>query len=132
MITITSGVGVLGRGSETMKVAATSVGAVILLSALAAWPAAGDLIEIDAELYTDSHDIAGSPIVAIDYFLWGLDHPGEWTDYAFEVSLGGTYSVHVLMRGDDGVACTLRLTFASGLSGGSRICEVTLLGTGMT
>jgi hypothetical protein len=124
--------GGLDRGSDAMNVAATSISAVILLSALAAWPAAGDVIEIDAELYTDSHDIAGSPIVAIDYFLWGLDHPGEWAEYDFEVSVGGAYSVYVLMRGDEGVACTLRLTFAAGPSGRSRTCEVTLLGTGMT
>jgi hypothetical protein len=114
-----------------MKHVGIFAGAVLLLTVAVPITASCQLIAIEAEIYTASHNIDGSPIDPFGFYLWGLDYADEWTEYDFQVDDAHDYSIHVLMRGDDGVTCTLQLILTAATSGDTQSCEVTFLGSGM-
>lgn len=84
---------------------------------------------LQAETFTDSHDIAYAVIQSAGSILLGLDYPGEWTEYQLGLSKFGEYSVHLTIKGDDRVPYELSLTLAD-ISGNAQTCDFTFVGVG--
>lgn len=83
---------------------------------MAAAPSGAQTVFIEAENYTDYHDITYEIIRSVPgsscsggYVLIGLDYPDEWTAYDAAVDSAGVYSVTLLCRGDIGVQYRLHL-----------------------
>ena len=88
----------------------------ILIACSAAAPAHPQTNQVEAENYTDFHDMAYEVIRGIPdpdcsggYILIGLDFPDEWTSYDSCIDSAGVYSTTLLCRGDLGIPYRLRL-----------------------
>jgi hypothetical protein len=93
-------------------------------------------LEIEAEDFTLSHDIAfvliasvAAPSCTGGYLLEGLDATDEWVEYGLTISAFGTWTVAMKGRGDLGVH-SFRMTFTGVQSGESQSVTLTFQGTG--
>jgi hypothetical protein len=98
---------------------------------------AATTVHVEAEFFTDSHDYAGdliavvpSPSCSGGLMLIGLDHTGEWTEYAMSMPDTGTYSATMKCRGDYGVPYHFLLVVSSLRSSLSQTVDFTFTGNG--
>jgi hypothetical protein len=64
----------------------------------------------EAEDYIDSHNIAGSAITADANYLYGVDIPGEWTEYQITgITDFGTRTIFIKLWGALNVAYHLQV-----------------------
>lgn len=96
---------------------------------VAVWPQA---VTVQAEGFTDSHDIAYEVIRSMGSYIQGLDYPDEWTTYAMSVGSYGEYSVQLRARGDLNETVKLRVILTATGSGETQTRELEYVGTGMT
>lgn len=94
-------------------------------------------ITIEAEHFTDYHDIAGDVIRAArstgcsgDSILAGLDYSDEWTLYPFDLSVFGYFQVYIVYRGDNGVPYTLKMILYPEIFGEPQTVYFDFLGYG--
>jgi hypothetical protein len=66
-------------------------------------------LSIEAEAFRYAHDIANDRIAANGTLLFGLDSPGEWTQYELSTSSFGTFGVVMRCWGDINVPYHLQL-----------------------
>jgi hypothetical protein len=85
-------------------------------------------ITIEAENYTASQNMGNQLIRQGTGFLFGVDFPGDWTEYALGCNDYGHYSVQIKIRGAEGVSYTLRLTVTADVSGDTQSYDVTFVG----
>jgi hypothetical protein len=97
-------------------------------------PAVSQIIKIEAENYADSYDIAFELIRLVPFdggaFLFGLDYPGEWTEYPLTVETFGEYGIRMMCRGEMGETCQFRLFITEAVSGHTQTCDVYFTGAG--
>lgn len=94
-------------------------------------------IHIEAEFFTNSHNYAGDTLSAVPasscsggYLLTGLDHTGEWTEYALPIDVVGNYSATMRCRGDFGVPYHFLLVVNSLRSTSSQTVDFSFTGNG--
>lgn len=101
-----------------------------LLGLIAPLPAVAQVLTLQAEYYTASHDIDYDVIQSLSGYLFGLDYGDEWTEYHLTVNSWGEYSVSMLVRGNLGAAYQLRLIFTADGSGNEQTINVPFTGSG--
>lgn len=94
-------------------------------------------IIIEAEDFTDYHDIANDTIKSIPgsgcsggYILVGLDYPDEWVAYPTDVDSHGVYSARAWFRGNLGQEYNLQLALIPDTTGDTQTIDFTFVGTG--
>lgn len=111
---------------------------IILIISLACFSAGAGAQEslIEAESFTDFHDIKGDPIAANvlegEGFLSGLDVPGEWTGYSFNPGAFGTRSASIRVQGEEGVLFQLQLLLIPASGGESQTVVFEYTGAGFS
>ncbi len=107
---------------------------ILLLSVVLPVSALSVGIKIEAEDFTDYHDIAFGMIrveedmgCSSGYFLAGLETPDEWTEYAIPVSAFGLYSAQIKIRGDVGESYLLRMIFTADVSGDTQTVDISFI-----
>jgi hypothetical protein len=86
--------------------------ALLLAALLVAWLGAASHaapIRIEAEAYTDSLNVGGARIQAVNGILYGLDYAGDWTRYNLATTDFGLYTVSMHVWGAAGVSYQIRL-----------------------
>ena len=83
-------------------------------------PVFSDPAVIEAENFSGFNDVARKPIQSRSApgchggkMITGLDRPGEWTSYAFNVDRAGDYAIRLACRGEQDASFRLRLTVSS-------------------
>ena len=78
----------------------------------------GQRLAIEAEDYVSYYNIGGQMVQRLPvsgcvsgFVLYGLDVPGEWTQYEVPVAQAGTYEVGIVCQGGLAVDYGLRLVF---------------------
>lgn len=89
-------------------------------------------ITVEAENFTNSHDIGYQVIQSLGYYIQGLDYPDEWTTYTMSVSSYGLYSVAVVARGDPNETVKLQVILTGVVSSSTQTLDIEFVGTGMT
>jgi hypothetical protein len=85
------------------------LGLIFVLAAGLPLAASAQLIRIEGENFTNSHDIALQLIrpfaltgCSSGYVLYGLDAANEWVEYDIPVSSFGVYSITLSQKANDG------------------------------
>lgn len=86
-------------------------------------------IRIEAEQYTDSLNVGGAPIQAYNGVLYGLDFPGDWTQYDLATNDFGVYTVTLHVWGATGVSYQIRL-IAQDVDLNERVLDFSFVGQG--
>jgi hypothetical protein len=110
----------------------------LILAALILAPEArGQRITIEAESFTSYSDAGGAQIQSIEstgcsggYFLYGLDTPGEWTQYDLTASSAGMFSCTIKCRGVLNRNYAFRFVFTPVAGGDSRTIDFNFTGEG--
>jgi hypothetical protein len=88
-------------------------GALLVLASILAAPlpvaAQGAAIRLEAESYVLAYDIAPDDIEVRNGILYGLDYPGEWTQYELVTTRQGAHAVAMLCWGETNFPYHLRL-----------------------
>ncbi len=94
-------------------------------------------IRIEAESFTDYHDIAfelirSFPITGCSsgFVLYGLDTPNEWVEYTFTPNAMGVYSFTLHCVANAGQSYYLQIQLTGGISGEVQTIDVNFTGTG--
>ncbi|MBD3178172.1 MAG: hypothetical protein GF417_00475 [Candidatus Latescibacteria bacterium] len=91
---------------------------------------------IEAENFTDFHDIKGEPIESNVLegkgFLSGLDAPGEWTSYRFNSETAGTRRVSLKLQGAEDVLFLLEISITDPEGGESQTVSFEYTGAGFS
>ncbi len=110
----------------------TCLGIACLVSATWSAAAFSQVVLVETETYAGCHDIANIAITPIGSYLWGLDYPDEWSEYAIEIADHAFYEVQMTARAALDQSCTLRAIFTATDSGNIQTCDLTYVRTGMT
>jgi hypothetical protein len=95
------------------------------------------VLPIEAEDFTECYDVAGALIKVVPegscsggYMVVGLDSPGEWTRYEFQVGASETCEVSLLCQGDQGVNYLLQLVVGTEIPGDEKTLDFSFRGHG--
>lgn len=109
----------------------------LLISLLLPVSAYSQFIQIEAEDFTDSHDIAyeiirseNAPSCSGGFWLVGLDYPEEWVQYSLELSSFGIFSPQLRLEAETGVEFHLRMTLYPPKIGDIHISDFHFTGKG--
>lgn len=99
-----------------------------LLSLLVPASVCSQIITVEAESFTASQNAGAQLIRMVNFYLYGLDFPGDWTEYNIECDSYGHYSPQIRIRGAAGESYELRLTVTAGVSGDMQSYEISFVG----
>ncbi len=117
----------------------TTITIVLILGGVTAFfsPASAEMVIIENENFTASHDIAYDLIQAMpdagchgESMLVGLDAYDEWVEYDLTVSAFGIWSVSMVCKGDFNVGYSLQMTATGKDSGVSQTIDILYTGLG--
>ena len=119
-----------------MKLRGTLITIFLILTVTSA-PASSQLIIIEGESYSSSHDIDYGVIAGVagpgcsgGDMLVGLDYPNEWVRYDTAISPYGKYATTMKCRGDLGVEYRLQLSFMPEQVGPVQVMTFQFIGAG--
>lgn len=86
------------------------------------------IITVEAESFTASQNAGAQLIRMVNFYLYGLDFSGDWTEYNIECNSYGQYSPQIRIRGADGESYKFRLTVTAGVLGDTQTYDVSFVG----
>ena len=86
------------------------------------------IITVEAESFTTSQNAGAQLIRMVNFYLYGLDFPGDWAEYNIECDSYGQYSPQIRIRGAEGESYEFRLTVTADVSGDTQSYDVSFVG----